>query len=106
MSEPIRISPNEARQKATSGQAFLVCAYDDSEKFKNNHLEGALSFSELLSKLPALNKSQEIIFYCAWPKEASAAGQAEKLLNDGYTGAVVLEGGVEAWKAAGYPLVQ
>jgi hypothetical protein len=65
MSEPIRITVNEARQKVTSGQALLVCAYDDADKFKKNHLEGALSFSELLSKLTALDKSREIIFYCA-----------------------------------------
>ena len=65
MSEPLRISPNEARAKVTSGQALLVCAYDDPDKFKKNRLEGALSFSELLAKLPALNKDREIIFYCA-----------------------------------------
>lgn len=65
MSEPIRITPSETRQKVISGQALLVCAYDDPEKFKKNHLEGALSFSELLAKLSALDKSQEIIFYCA-----------------------------------------
>ena len=65
MSKPVRISPQEARQKVTSGQALLVCAYDDADKFKQNHLEGALSFSDLLSRLPALGKGQEIIFYCA-----------------------------------------
>ena len=65
MSEPVRISVNEVKQKITSGQALLVCAYDDPEKFKKNHLEGALSFPELLAKLPALDKGQEIIFYCA-----------------------------------------
>lgn len=65
MSEPLRISPNEARAKVTSGQALLVCAYDDPDKFNKNRLEGALPFSELLAKLPALNKDQEIIFYCA-----------------------------------------
>ena len=65
MSEPIRISAQEARQKVTSGQAFLVCAYDDADKFKTNHLEGALSFSELRTRLPGLAKSQETIFYCA-----------------------------------------
>ena len=64
MSEPVRISVNEARQKVISGQALLVCAYDDAEKFKKNQLEGALFFPELLSRLPALNKSQKIIFYC------------------------------------------
>ena len=65
MSEPVRISPQEARQKVKSGQALLVCAYDDAEKFIQNHLEGALSFSELRSRLPALGKDQGIIFYCA-----------------------------------------
>jgi hypothetical protein len=65
MSEPIRISAREAWQKVTSGQVLLVCAYEDPQKFKKNHLKGALSFSELLAKLPTLAKSQEIIFYCA-----------------------------------------
>jgi hypothetical protein len=65
MSDPLRISANNARQRTLSGQALLVCAYDDADKFKQNHLEGALSYPELLSKLPSLDKGQEIIFYCA-----------------------------------------
>jgi len=65
MSEPIRISAQEARQKVLSGQALLVCAYEDADKFKNNHLEGAISFSEIRSQLTGLAKGQEIIFYCA-----------------------------------------
>ena len=105
MSDPVRISAEEARQKSQSGQALLVCAYDDPEKFKKNHLEGALSFLELRAKLPQLDKDQEIIFYCAWDKEASAAGQAAKLLKDGYSRVSVIKGGVEAWKTAGYPLI-
>ena len=104
MSEPIRISPQEARQKVTAGQALLVCAYDDADKFKTNHLEGALSFLEFRSRLPGLAKNQEMIFYCAWSQEASAAGLAAKLENDGYSNVKVVKGGVEAWKAAGYPM--
>jgi hypothetical protein len=65
MTEPVRISSQEARQKVLSGGALLVCAYDDDEKFKNNHLEGATSFSEFKSRLPSLTKNQELIFYCA-----------------------------------------
>jgi hypothetical protein len=65
MTEPIRISAQEARQKIAAGQALLVCAYDDADKFKSNHLEGAMSFSELRSRLPGLTKNQEMIFYCA-----------------------------------------
>ena len=105
MNEPIRISPQEARQKVTAGQALLVCAYDDADKFTTHHLEGALSFSEFRSRLPGLAKNQEMIFYCAWSQEASAAGLAAKLINDGYTNVKVIKGGVEAWKAAGYAMV-
>ena len=65
MSEPIRISPEETRQKVTSGSALLVCAYDDHEKFKMVHLEDALSFSEFQSRLSSISKDQAIIFYCA-----------------------------------------
>ena len=65
MAEPIRISPREVRDKVQAGSALLVCAYDDEEKFKNNFLEGAISFSEFKSRLPSLTNTQEIIFYCA-----------------------------------------
>ncbi|MFQ6078030.1 MAG: rhodanese-like domain-containing protein [Thermodesulfobacteriota bacterium] len=65
MAEPIRISPEEVRRKVTSGSALLVCAYDDDEKCKMLHLEGAISLTEFKCELSALPKDQEIIFYCA-----------------------------------------
>jgi hypothetical protein len=60
-----RVPPEEAYQKIKSGKALLVCAYDDEEKCKLIHLEGAIFLKELESKLPSLSKNQEIIFYCA-----------------------------------------
>lgn len=65
MAEPIRVSPKEAREKTTSGSAMLVCAYDSDDKFKANHLEGAISMSDFRGKLSSLPKNKEIIFYCA-----------------------------------------
>jgi rhodanese-related sulfurtransferase len=65
MAEPTRVSPKEAREKTTSGSAILVCAYDREDKFKANHLEGAISMSDFREKLPSLPKDKEIIFYCA-----------------------------------------
>ncbi len=63
MSEPIRISPEEARKKVLAKTALFVCAYDDEEKFRRMHLEGALSFNELKNMAASLSKDQEIIFY-------------------------------------------
>ena len=65
MVEILRIPPDKAREKVTSGSALLVCAYADDEKFKKNHLEGGISLNDFKSKLPSLTKEQEIIFYCA-----------------------------------------
>ena len=62
VAEMNRISPDEAMEKVKSGEALLVCAYED-EKCKTLLLEGALLRSEFESKLDTLPKTQEIIFY-------------------------------------------
>ena len=64
MTEPQRITPEEADQKLKAGKAILVCAYEDESKFKLMQLQGAISFSEFKSKIPSMSKDQEIIFYC------------------------------------------
>ncbi len=63
MTEPVRIPPEEARKKVLSGEAMLVCAYEDEEKFKRSHLEGAVSLREFKDKAVSLSREQEIIFY-------------------------------------------
>jgi len=60
-----RISPQKARPRVASGDALLVCGYDDDEKFQQNHLEGAISLAEFESQADTLPKDREIIFYCA-----------------------------------------
>ncbi len=63
MTEPIRISAEEARKKVTSGEALLVCAYEDVEKFRKMHLESAISLQDFKARLPSLSRDQDIIFY-------------------------------------------
>lgn len=65
MAEPIRVSPEEVRQRVMSGSALLVCAYEDDEKCKRLHLEGAIWLTEFKARLRSLPRDQEIIFYCA-----------------------------------------
>jgi rhodanese-related sulfurtransferase len=105
MAEPKRVTSDEIYQRLKSGAVLLVCAYEDDAKFKKMQLQGAISLNEFKSKLPSLAKNQEIVFYCAWTQEASAAGQAAKYIEMGYKNAKALLGGVEAWKKAGYPII-
>ncbi len=65
MADVERISVQDARSRVQSGEALLVCAYDNEEKFGSLHLEGALAFSDFRSKADSLQKAREIIFYCA-----------------------------------------
>jgi hypothetical protein len=64
MSEPKRVTAEDVHDKLKSGKVYLVCAYEDEEKFRKLQLEGAISFHAFKSKLPSLSKDQEIVFYC------------------------------------------
>lgn len=59
-----RISVSDARKMVKSGDALLVCSYED-DRCKSMLLEGAILKSEFESKLPSLPKTEPIIFYCA-----------------------------------------
>lgn len=53
------------------------------------------------SQLPA-DKNARIVLYCSTGSMSEIAAKA--LATDGYTGVVDVKGGMQAWKAAGYPL--
>lgn len=63
--EPMRITPEQAREKILARKAMLVCAYEDAAKFNNARLEGAMSIRDFRAMEQSLSKEQEIIFYCA-----------------------------------------
>lgn len=65
MVEPVRVTPAEVYQKVKEGKTLLVCGYEDDAKFKQMHLEGAISFAEFKAKVASLSKDQDIVFYCA-----------------------------------------
>lgn len=58
-----RIDVDTARSRVESGDALLVCAYDDDEKCRELTLEGSITLSELRSR--DVNEDREIVFYCA-----------------------------------------
>ena len=61
----MRIEPDEAQRRLSSGEAMLVCAYDSDEKFDDMHLAGAISLNEFKARLPEIPQEQQVIFYCA-----------------------------------------
>ncbi len=53
---------------------------------------------------PELSAAGEVIVYCACPNEASAALVAKRLIQQGYSHVRPLQGGIDAWIAAGYAI--
>ena len=51
-----------------------------------------------------LPKSTEIVVYCGGPKCPMSRLAAEKLIKLGYDNVRAYEGGLEEWKAAGFPI--
>jgi hypothetical protein len=65
MHEVPRVTPEETYAKLQSGEALLVCAYDSDARFRQVHLEGAISMEEFQSLRPTLPRDREIVLYCA-----------------------------------------
>jgi hypothetical protein len=59
-----RISAREARQQTETGQAVLVCAYDDEQKCRDAGVTGSITHREFQTRLSNLPKNREIIFFC------------------------------------------
>jgi len=65
MKKPKGIDPTQAREKVQSGEATLVCAYEDDEKCSRILLDGSITMRQLQAGLKNRNKDEELIFYCA-----------------------------------------
>jgi membrane protein DedA with SNARE-associated domain/rhodanese-related sulfurtransferase len=57
---------------------------------------------ELANRVKELPREREVIVYCTCPNEASAALVAKRLMNQGFKKVRPLQGGLDAWIAAGY----
>ena len=60
-----RLDPGEARRDVDSGDALLVCAYDEEEKCRKYAVTNAVLLSELSAQEKTLPKDRKIVFYCA-----------------------------------------
>ncbi len=101
-----RISADELRQLMDAGRSPVVVDVRSPVALEQDSrlIPGALTMgvAEVDTRLDELPTDREIIFYCSCPNEASAAHVAKKLIDLGYTRVRPLQGGLDAWIAAGY----
>jgi len=100
------VNVGEATRLFNDG-AFMLDVRASSE-YKEGFIGDAknISVSDLSSKMNFLPKDKEkpIVVYCL--SGARSANAASKLVKAGYTQVVNLSGGINAWKAAGLPVVK
>ncbi len=58
-----RIDAERARERVETGDALLVCAYDDEGKCRDLEVDDAITLEELRSREVA--NDREIVFFCA-----------------------------------------
>jgi rhodanese-related sulfurtransferase len=100
---PSEISVADAVAKQKAG-AFILDVREPSE-WNDAHIAGAtlISLGELQSRVNELPKDKEIVVVCR-SGNRSAQGR-DILLNSGFTQVTSMAGGLNEWKAAGYPTV-
>ncbi len=101
-----RISVNELHRLMDERQSLVILDVRShaARNLDPRHIPGAILFeiSELDQKLSELPTDREIILCYTYPDEVSVA-RAARLLNDkGFTRVRPLEGGFDAWVAAGF----
>ncbi|HET9848845.1 MAG TPA: rhodanese-like domain-containing protein [Candidatus Dormibacteraeota bacterium] len=111
-----RIEPAKAKEAIDAGMAVVL---DLTSRFirpaVKGQIPGAVSVSpvdvldwnrptaELVRSLPELSRDKSVIAYCTCPDEVATDRLTRILRQEGYD-AWLLDGGLPAWRAAGYPM--
>jgi rhodanese-related sulfurtransferase len=102
-SMPPEVSVQEAVAKQQAG-AFILDVREPSE-WNDAHIAAAtlIPLGELASRENELPRDKEIVIVC---RSGNRSAQARDiLLKDGFTQVTSIAGGLNQWKASGYPTV-
>lgn len=103
MSTLIALKPADVAKRLKSGMAILI-DIREADEFARRHVEGALSrpLSALEAERLTIERGADVVFTCRTGMRTGANGERLAAHVDGQ--AFVLEGGVDAWAAAGLPV--
>ncbi|HNU92368.1 MAG TPA: rhodanese-like domain-containing protein [Spirochaetota bacterium] len=99
------LSPERAAAMIESG-GVIVVDIRDPKKFADGHIEGAIN-AEYHPKTFArdteqIDKNAAIILYCSMGLKTKKA--VRELERRGFARVYAMEGGIEAWRNAGFPV--
>jgi len=97
---------SEVKARLDRAEAFHFVDVREDREFAEDHAAGAIHIGkgvierDIETILP--DKTQPIVLYCGGGYRSVLA--AESLGYMGYTDVVSMDGGIKAWRAAGYPI--
>ncbi len=108
------LTPNQALDEISKGNVTVIDIREPGELAQTGKIAGATNAPRgmlefyadptLPSHKPEFNKEKRIILYCA---SSGRSALAVKTLKEmGYTNVAHIDGGLKAWKDAGFPLVK
>lgn len=98
----------EVKAKLERGESFHFIDVREDHEFAKDHAKGARHLGrgilerDIETVIP--DKQAEIILYCGGGFRSALA--ADSLQQMGYTNVRSMDGGIRAWREAGYPLEQ
>ena len=103
-----RVTPEELLQQLKAGRDVVVVDLRAPIELKLDGMKvrGALQMSpdELQRRHAEIPRDRDLVLYCSCPSEAAAASVALLLRERGFTRVRPLEGGIDAWRARGFPV--
>ncbi|MEE4112056.1 MAG: YceI family protein [Desulfobacteraceae bacterium] len=104
-----KISAQSLNRWVAEEKPFILIDTLTGDHFKAIHLPGAthacvfeVSFLDQIAAI-TMDKHAHLVLYGASEKSMDAAVAAEKLAREGFDHLYILDGGINAWRAAGYP---
>lgn len=100
-----RVTPDELFAQQEAGRAVLVVDLRHPNAI-DSKVRGALQMTpdELRDHAEELPHDRDVVLYCGCPNEGAAAEMAMVLRGQGFRSARPLLGGIDAWRARGYPV--
>jgi len=98
----------EVKAKLDRGERFELIDVREDNEFMKDHAKGARHIGrgilerDIETAIP--DKQTSIILYCGGGYRSALA--ADSLRQMGYTNVLSMDGGIRAWREAGYPLEQ
>ena len=99
---PAEISVDQAYQEYQAGVYFLDVR--TPEEWNDHHVPGTtlIPLDELPDRISEVPRVNQVIFVCT--SGALSRSSLERVYGQGFEGATNMDGGMNAWEAAGYEL--